>query len=46
MADSANFLVRHGKTFVQTSKGCFLVQTITPVRSTLLLAVPTSAVDN
>ncbi len=46
MADNAHFLVRHGKTFVQTSKGCFALQTITLDRSTLLLVVPTSTVDN
>ncbi len=45
--DNAHFLVRHGKTFLQTSKGCFPVQTITPDRSALLLTVPASStVDN
>ncbi len=35
MADKAHFLVRHGKTFLQTSKGCFPGQTITLDCSTL-----------
>ncbi len=41
--------VRHGKTFLQTSKGCFPVQTITLDRSTLILTVTSSSsstVDN
>ncbi len=41
IADNADLLVRHGKKFLQTSKGCFTVQTITHDRSALLLAVPT-----
>ncbi len=39
MADNAHFLVRQGMTFLQTSKGCFRVQTITLDRSTQLLVV-------
>ncbi len=47
MADNAHFLVRHGNRFLQTSKGCFPVQTITLDRFTLLLAVLSSfTVDN
>ncbi len=46
MADNAHILVRHDNTFLQTSKGCFPVQTITLHRSTLFLTVPTSTVDN
>ncbi len=45
VADNAHFLVRRGVTFLQTSKGCFRVQTITLDRSTLLLVVSTSTVD-
>ncbi len=47
VADNAHFLVRQGKIFLQSSKGCFLVQTITLDRSALFLAVPSSStVDN
>ncbi len=44
MADNAHILDQHN-TFLQTSKGCFPVQTNTLDRSALLLAVATSTVD-
>ncbi len=40
MTDNAHFLVRHGNTFLQASKDCFPVQTITLDHSTLFLAAP------
>ncbi len=43
MADNAHILVQHDKTFLQTLKDCFPVETITLDRSALLLAVPTSS---